>query len=275
MIQHPQIHIVRNTRGSFVGRTIISSDHHTPFESKEKTKKLDELTKEFKPDRYVMLGDVGDTMLASRFVEHCLIAASQKLKMPDTASEFTYMVNYMDKRAEVARKANPKVSLFYEEGNHEWRIYRALDKVRHLIGMNYDPIANAFAASKFKWTKSGHFPDGKVIICDDPKNLIVAKHAGKGTAHGHSAATWRHNVAIDYSIIYGDSHKTQKFEGVCSPNVALRDNRFALGIGGVGNWSDSDGFGYATEETRAFWDGGVACIEQHKSGKIEIWVEYL
>ena len=169
----------------------------------------------------------------------------------------------------LADECPDKCELISIPGNHELRIARQLDKARHLIG-KHDPVREMFATSRHKdedkhWFVSRDFPHGRFVICDDPNNRIVVKHAGKGTGHNYASATWEHGRAINESYIIGDTHKTSSFEGRCASKIALKDNRFCVGLGFFGDLSKT-GFQYIEETSAAYWDRSVAEISQTADG---------
>ena len=263
------------TAGSFVGKTFIISDLHSPFEDKPSIEKVKQKIKDFKPDRLIVNGDAADCFLASRFVEatlgkHILGDA------PDIPSEMKYMVTLLDSLAD---ECPAKCELIFICGNHELRIERQLDRIRHIVGQDYDPMRNAFASSKYhgeekRWFISREFPHGRFVICDDRRFKIVVKHAGKGTGLNYAAATWRHGYAIHESYIIGDTHKTISFEGRNATNPRERDDRFVVGIGFFGNLEEM-AFHYIEETASSWWDRSVAEIHQEKSGKFTLDVVYI
>lgn len=260
-----QIHIQRQTECSYVGKTFVVSDLHAPFHHLESIEWVKKRIKSFQPDRLIINGDAMDCFLASRFVENT-VAMHVADGALDIADEVTVTRELLDSLAD---ECPDKCELISIPGNHELRIARQLDKARHLIG-KHDPVREMFATSRHKdedkhWFVSRDFPHGRFVICDDPNNRIVVKHAGKGTGHNYASATWEHGRAINESYIIGDTHKTSSFEGRCASKIALKDNRFCVGLGFFGDLSKT-GFQYIEETSAAYWDRSVAEISQTADG---------
>jgi hypothetical protein len=272
-------------------KTVFASDVHFDAVDDFMFDKLLKLLEQEKPDVFVSGGDFFDCKIASRFVEaalgkalvdgHRVIMARviEKIQAAITGipeAEFTRErvlettvcilseETQIDLQGEMLRGVKylnritealpPDAIQVFLKGNHELRADRAIDKIRHIVGGDYDPLKLALSRTARPWRVGRPYPNGNYLLNSAP--LIMFQHQGRGTGKTSPKMTWNANRALGSSVCYGDSHKTGVYIGA-SDQTDLRDNRFSVNIGMFGNKWDDDTFGYATLQTRAIWDTSV------------------
>jgi len=280
---------------------VAISDVHHPFHDERKIGELKQILRHEKPTRLLILGDLHDMQIASRYVENALGKASNTLhraalsslskrvadklsgrdfrrasheKVIGAVSEILQEESGIDLPTElrrgvalaedIARSCGHKCKLEFIPGNHERRSHDRLNAIRHIVGPTYDPLYEAWQAAKLKWKVHGIFPHAEVVI-----DKMVFRHHGRGTGQHHAAACWRATHTRGISVVYGDTHKTLIYHGYCSSNPRERDQRFAYGLGTFADIWNDDGFGYATKDARSQWDCSFGIFKTKRSGRID------
>ena len=100
-----------------VEKTLIIPDIHCPYEDKGAVHAVVAFSKEYKPDKIKILGDIVDFYALSKFD-----------KEPDRITGLQKEIDVAQYYLDLIRKSNPKADITLFEGNHEIRLMKYLRK---------------------------------------------------------------------------------------------------------------------------------------------------
>jgi predicted phosphodiesterase len=184
-------------------KILVISDIHIPYQDDKALGVMYQFSKDYKPDKIFINGDLLDFYRLSTF--------DQDPGRRDTVTEEAYKTREFLKDL---RKRNPKAKITYLQGNHENRLQRYLWRNPELAGLDSLELKNLLEIKKWNikevkvdrdyWSKTtGHIKQGDAIIMHGDSRLNGAKG---GSYSGYAAKNTMLN-GINSSVIMGHTHR--------------------------------------------------------------------
>ena len=101
-------------------RIVVYSDIHSPFQDNRAVKVVNDFCQWFKPHTVILIGDVADFYAISKF---------DKSPRRSTGNSFFDEMLNTRRILKSIREANPKASIIYIVGNHEFRLRKFLNNI--------------------------------------------------------------------------------------------------------------------------------------------------
>ncbi|MGM0641498.1 MAG: metallophosphoesterase [Thermotogota bacterium] len=183
-----------------VKKVMVVSDHHIPYIDYKADAVAKGYAKQYKPDYYVINGDLNDCYSISIFDKNPERKYTIKQEIDQTKKYLKGLKNTLPK----------KTKMFYNEGNHEARIYKKLWKDPEMYDLlsGYVNMKTLLELDKLDiehrgidldyWKKdNGHLKLGDVLIMHGDNRLNGAK--GGMNAAINTAKNMRQNTVIGHT----------------------------------------------------------------------------
>lgn len=173
-------------------RVIVIPDCQIPYEDERSLRVVEKYMKDNWWDEVIWIGDFMDFDYLSSFNEE----SPRKLEGKRMKNDYAYAGLIMDRQIEAGSKVNKNCKFTLLEGNHEYRVEKAIDKAPMLEGWVEVPTGLRLAERGVKWVKS--WSKGKVY------------KVGKANfVHGQYTNKYHASKMVDNygdNIFYGHTH---------------------------------------------------------------------
>jgi len=201
-----------------VKKVIITGDYHAQYLDKNVFKKMLNYTKTYKPDIFVINGDLVDAFSISSFEKN-------PKRKTTLYQEALIVINILKKIRETVGK---KCNIYWTKGNHLDRLTKYLNTHIELLDFPFFDIETLFklkefnvkfvdASSNYDKNKKGlgHLILGDMIIMHGDAKLNGAKYSGLSAKSGLSTAMkFMSNVAMNHTHRLGMAYYTTPYKTI-------------------------------------------------------------
>lgn len=191
-------------------RVIVIPDLQIPYQDERSLSVVERYISEHKWDELIWIGDFMDFDYLSSFNEE----SPRKLEGKRMMNDYRYAGMIMDRQIAAATKKNSECKFTLLEGNHEYRVEKAIDKAPMLEGWVEVPTGLKLAERGVRWIKS--WSKGKEYRIG--KAIFV---------HGQYTNKYHASKMVDSygtNIFYGHTHDV-----MCMPKVTKGDHKTRMG----------------------------------------------
>ncbi len=191
-------------------RVIVLSDMQIPYQDERTLSVVERYIADYKWDELIWIGDFMDFDYLSSFNED----SPRKVEGKRMANDYRYAGLIMDRQIAAASKKNSDCKFTLLEGNHEYRVEKAIDKAPMLEGWVEVPTGLKLAERGVHWVKSWskgkEYKIGKAVFI-----------------HGQYTNKYHASKMVDAygtNIFYGHTHDV-----MCMPKVTKGDHKTRVG----------------------------------------------
>lgn len=191
-------------------RVVVIPDLQIPYQDERSLSVVERYISDHKWDELIWIGDFMDFDYLSSFNED----SPRKLEGKRMANDYRYAGMIMDRQIAAASKKNPECKFTLLEGNHEFRVEKAIDKAPMLEGWVEVPTGLKLAERGVKWirswSKNKEYKIGKAIFL-----------------HGVYTNKYHASKMVDAygtNVFYGHTHDV-----MCMPKVTKGDHKTRVG----------------------------------------------
>lgn len=173
-------------------KVVVISDLQIPYQDERSLRAVEKYIADNRWDELIWIGDFMDFDYLSSFNAD----SPRKLEGKRMKQDYAYAGLIMDRQIEAAREQNKNVKLILLEGNHEFRVERAIDKAPMMEGWVEVPTGLRLGERGVRWVKS--WSEGKIY------------RVGKANfVHGQYTNKYHASKMVDNygdNIFYGHTH---------------------------------------------------------------------
>lgn len=191
-------------------RVVVISDLQIPYQDERSLSVVERYIADHKWDELIWIGDFMDFDYLSSFNED----SPRRLEGKRMKNDYAYAGLIMDRQIAAASKKNPNCKFTLLEGNHEYRVEKAIDKAPMLEGWMEVPTGLKLAERGVKWIQS--WSKGRIYKIGHA-NFIHGQYTNK-----YHASKMVDNYGAN--IFYGHTHDIMRM-----PKVSKGDNKSRIG----------------------------------------------
>jgi len=211
-MEHKSLDGVVNEMIKKYRKVMVTGDYHIPFEDKKAYSIMKQYAKDYKPDIFVINGDLIDFYTISRFDSN-----------PERKISFKKELELGRKCLTEIRDILPNADIYYLEGNHENRLQHFIWRNPELDGLEELALTNLLqleendikfvGVDRDYWRKdTGHLIIGKTIIMHGDSRLNGASYSKySGYSAKNTLMNLQSNIVINHTHRLGQIYHSTPY----------------------------------------------------------------